>query len=189
VSPVRARRTALRTACAVLAAVVPWPARAQGQGQGLGLARESAVKAAFLLKFGSFVEWPPGSFRAAAAPFVIAVYGDDAVAAELEQLAQGREVEGHPVTILRVRDSDDLAGVHVLFAGGPHEARARDVLAAARGPVLTVADASIGRPAAVLAFTQDQSRVRFNASLTAAAVRGLRLSAKLLAVAQQVEGR
>jgi hypothetical protein len=41
----------------------------------------------------------------------------------------------------------------------------------------------------VLHFTQEEGRVRFNASLTAAAARNLKLSAKLLAVAQQVEGR
>jgi hypothetical protein len=41
----------------------------------------------------------------------------------------------------------------------------------------------------VLCFTRDEDRVRFVASLRAAAARRLKLSARLLAVAQQVEGR
>ncbi len=97
------RRLLLALGCAALLVA------AGAQAQALGAVRESAVKAAYLYKFGSFVEWPPGTFRSPAARLVIGVYGDDAVASELEQIAQGREVEGHPVRVLRVRERDDLA--------------------------------------------------------------------------------
>lgn len=167
-------------ALALLAA----PAGAQGA------ARESAVKAAFLFKFASFVEWPAGTFRAATEPFVIGVFGDEAVASELEQLTRGRTVERHPVLVQRVRGTDDVGGLHILFAGGPREQRIRELLGAATGAVLTVADAEVGgRPGPVLHFTTEQGRVRFHASLPAAAARNLKLSAKLLAVASHVEGR
>lgn len=158
--------------------------------QGLGLARASSVKAAFLYKFGSFVEWPPAAFRTPADPLVIGVFGDEALAAELEQITLGRNIDGHPILVRRVRDVDDLGTLHILFAGGPREGRARELIAAARGAVLTVADGpGSGRSMPVLHFTEDQGRVRFNASLPAAAERGLKLSAKLLAVAQDVDGR
>lgn len=176
------------------AATVAWlmlaAATALAQAQGLGLVRESAVKAAFLYKFGSFVEYPAGTFASRTAPFVIGVVGDDAVAAELEQLTSGRDIDGHPVTVARVREGEDMQPVQILYAGGPRESRTRDVLEKVRGPVLTVADAPLsGRSAPVLYFTQDQGRLRFGASLTAAAARGVKLSSKLLAVAQTVEGR
>lgn len=155
-----------------------------------GVVRASAVKAAFLYKFGSFVEWPPGSFAGTQSPLAIGIWGDDDVFRELEQISAGRLVEGRPVRVLRVQDAESLPRVHILFCGGTREARVRELLAAARGPVLTVADGPAGaRVGAVLHFTEDEGRVRFNASLTAAARRGLKLSAKLLAVAQQVEGR
>lgn len=173
--------------CAALLLAAPPPA----QAQGLGVMRVSAVKAAFLYKFGSFVEWPAGAFRSPTDALVIGVFGDEAVASELEQITLGRRIENHPIVVRRVQDADDVPGLHMLFAGGTRDMRAREVLAAARGAVLTVADsASVGRAgAAVLAFTEDEGRVRFSASLTAATVRGLRLSARLLAVAQEVEGR
>ncbi|QJW83406.1 YfiR family protein [Ramlibacter terrae] len=165
-------------------------AMAAAIAQNLGLARASAVKAAFLYKFGSFVEWPAGAFRGPADPLVIGVFGDDAVAAELEQITQGRRIDNHPVQVRRVREADDVGALHILFVGGARDVRAREVLAAARGPVLTVAEAAgAGRTAPVLHFTEEEGRVRFGASLTAAAARGLKLSAKLLAVAQEVEGR
>lgn len=180
------RRGALRLLAT--AGLLTWPWLAHGQAQGLGLPTASSVKAAFLYKFGSFVEWPAGSFASSIAPFVIGVFGDDAIASELEQLTKGRDVGGHPVRVLRVRDADDVGRLHILFAGGPRESRAREVLAAAHGAVLTVADGPVGgRPGPVLYFTLDQGRVRFVASLAAATAHGIKLSAKLLAVAQQVE--
>lgn len=165
------------------------PCVALPQAQGLGVARESAVKAAFLYRFGSFVEWPVGAFRSPDAPFVIGVFGDEAVASELEQLTQGRAIGSHPVTVRRVHDSADLRNLHILFVGGQREQRAREMVEAVRGPVLTVADSPIGgEPGPVLYFTRDAGRVRFGASLPAASARGIKLNAKLLAVAQQVEG-
>jgi len=46
-------------------------------------AGEDEVKAAFLFKFASFVEWPVGTFQRADEPLVIGVAGDDGVAASL----------------------------------------------------------------------------------------------------------
>ena len=87
------RRGALRLLAT--SGLLAWPWLAHGQAQGLGLPTASSVKAAFLYKFGSFVEWPAGSFASPIAPFVIGVFGDDAIAAELEQLTKGRDVGGH----------------------------------------------------------------------------------------------
>lgn len=161
------------------------PAHAQAPA----IARASAVKAAFLSRFGSFVEWPAAAFRGPDDPLVIGVYGDDAVASELEQLVAGRRLERRPLEVRRVRDAADLRRVHILFAGGLRRNRIREVLAAARGPVLTVSDGPVAGHPAVLHFVEDEGRVRFGASLVAADARGLKLSARLLAVAQRVEGR
>lgn len=172
-----------------LGALVLLAGAAAAVAQPLGLANESAVKAAFLFKFGSFVEWPPAAFRSASDPLVIGVFGDDGVASELEQITRGRSIEGHPVKVVRVREADEVKPLHILYAGGPRASRARELLSAVRGPVLTVADGAVGGdPGPVLQFIERQGRVRFNASLEAAAARQLKLSAKLLAVAQQVEG-
>lgn len=157
--------------------------------QGLGLARDSAVKAAFLYKFGNFVEWPAEAFASATAPLVIGVFGDESVASELELITRGRTVQGRPITVRRIRASDEAPQVHILFAGGARAAPVRELLAATRGPVLTVADESGADAGAVLHFSQQEGRVRFHASLTAARLRGLRLGARLLEVAQDVEGR
>jgi hypothetical protein len=152
-------------------------------------ARESAVRAAFLFKFATYVEWPPGTFRQPTDPLVIGVLFDEAVASEREELVQGRSVNGQPVAVRRVRDPEAAGPLHILYAGGTREGRIREAFAAVRGPVLTVAGVPVGGSGTVLHFLVDQGRVRFHASPPAAAARGLRLSARLLAVAHAVEGR
>lgn len=152
--------------------------------------RESAVKAAFLFKFGGYVEWPPGLFQKPDEPLVIGVSGDEAVAADLEQLVAGKTVEGRPVVARRVAESAGLKGVHILFLGERPPARLRDAITAAPGPVLVVTEQdSALQLGSIINFAISNGRVRFSVSLAAAEARAIRLSSRLLAVAQQIEGR
>ena len=168
----------------VLALAIAQPPAAHAQP------RESAVKAAFLYKFGSFVEWPAGSFKGPQEPLVIGVLGDDAVAEELEQLAAGRSVEGRPLKLRTLRDGEPPGPVHILFVGSLRPQKLRDLLAATPGPVLVVTQQDGALQAgSVINFVNDGARVRFDASVASAELRDLRLSARLLAVARSVEGR
>jgi hypothetical protein len=152
-------------------------------------ASESAIKAAYLHRIVGLVEWPPGSFQAPDAPLVIAVAGDDSIAADLEQIATGRPIHGRQVAVRRLREGDAPDGAHVLLVGAGREARVR-ALAAAAGPLLVVTEQDNGhRLGGVLNFVVVGGRVRFTVSLPQADARGLRLSARLLQVAHEVEGR
>ena len=176
----------LRVAGACLLALALLGVASRGQAE---VASESAVKAAFLYKFASFVQWPAGAFKEDE-PLQVGVLGDDAVAGELQQLVVGRSFEGHAIAVRRLRDGDDTAGLHVLLVGAGRDGRLREVVASTPGPVLLVSEQENGlRLGAVLNFVPEPGRVRFSASLAAAEARGLRLSARLLAVAQNVEGR
>lgn len=170
----------------VALACLPWPDPAVGQALPT---RASSVKAAFLYKFPAFVEWPASTFQRPDDALVIGVSGNDAVADDLEQVVAGRLIDGRPVLVRRLRDGEGAAGLHVLLAGG-RESRAREAIAATPGPVLVVTDQATGlRLGSVINLVVEDGRVRFAASLPAAEARGLRLSARLLAVAQTVEGQ
>lgn len=175
-----------------LGLVVAWLLLAAAQAQAaLTAPRESAVKAAFLMKFGTFVDWPPQAFRRPDDPLVIGVLGDDAVHADLEQLAQGRSVKGSPIVVRRLRDLPAPGErVHILFLATQNESRLRDLLARIAGPVLVVTQAEAGLAAgAALNFVVEGGRVRFEASPRAAEGRALKLSSRLLSVARAVEER
>jgi hypothetical protein len=150
--------------------------------QGAGSSSEAAVKAAYLLKFPAYVDWPAAAFDSPDAAQVIGVLGAEKVLAELEWLVVGRRVNGHPVLARRVLPGDSLDGVHVLHVGPGM--RVPPLLGL---PVLVVTDAPNGLlEQGVLNFVTVDRRVRFEASVAAAERAGLKLSARLLAVAERV---
>lgn len=166
-------------------ALLAWSAAAGAQAAAPG--GETEIKAAFLYKFGDFVEWPPQAFADAAAPLVVGVLGSDALAGALERLVTQRSVQGHPVTVRRLRRGEPLAGVHILFAHAT-DAELRTLLASAGGqPVLVVTDSEGGLGAgSAINFVVEDERVRFDIAVPAAERAGLRISSRLLSVARRV---
>jgi hypothetical protein len=148
--------------------------------------KEQEVKAAFLFKFLSFVEWPPEALRDA--PIVIAVVGSEEVAAELQEIVPGRNVQGRPVAVRRVREGEPIPLAQLLFFGRGESARLRDVVrSAATQPLLIVCDwEGALEQGAVVNFVRSDARVRFEIALDAAERRNLRISSRMLAVAQSV---
>jgi hypothetical protein len=149
---------------------------------------EVQIKAAFLYKFGEFVQWPPAAFGRAGAPFTIGVLGAEELASVLEQLVVDRTVQGRPIVVRRLRRGESLAGLHVLFIGQAETPRLAETLAAARSySVLTVTEAENALASgAMINFVADDSRVRFDVALPSAERGQLKISSRLLAVARRV---
>ena len=151
--------------------------------------RDTLVKAAFLHKFASFVEWPAGAFPKPDAPLRIGILGDDLVWRDLSDLARDRDRDGRPVVVTRLAAGDPLLGFHILYLKASSPARIADLIAGVPEGTLTVADSDGAHPrGSVLSFFLDDGRVRFGVSLEAAAHQKLRLSPKLVAIARQVQG-
>jgi YfiR/HmsC-like len=151
-------------------------------------ALEQKVKAAFLYKFPGYVEWPENAFATADTPVAIGVIGDDPLAAELAQVVAGRSLDGRAVSVRRLKEADSPAGLHVLFVGSAERARlAQLVKEAPTQPMLIVAefDGALNRGSAIN-FVISSGRVRFEVALDNAEKRGLKLSSRLLTVAQSV---
>lgn len=152
---------------------------------------ENEIKAAFLYKFGSFVEWPAETFAGPDGSFVIGVMGADAVAAELERVTAGRTIQERGVTVRRVRRGDPLGRLHILFIGDTESARLTEIAAATRGrPVLLVTESenSISR-GSMINFVEVDNKVRFDVAPAPAERDQLKISARLLSVARKVAPR
>ncbi|GAB4243146.1 MAG: hypothetical protein OHK0028_21680 [Deltaproteobacteria bacterium] len=153
---------------------------------GAGIA-ESDVKAAFVLNFMKFVEWPPSAFRSPEDPLVLSVLGDDRIASSLASL-DGKKVSGRRVVVRKVPVLSSLDRCHVLFVGASERAELAPVLGAVqRWPVLTVADFDgfAGRGGAV-GFLRRDDRVGFEINEETARKAGLKISAKLLYLGRSV---
>jgi hypothetical protein len=150
---------------------------------------QERVKAAFLYKFASYVEWPASAFPQPDTPIVIGVVGAGSLSKELEQAAGGRQVGGRAVQVrplLPETARDNCC--HILYIGGGAGAqRAKEALAGSSGlPVLTVTDSAEHQDGSIINFVVVENRVRFDISREAAERNGLQLRSPLLAVARQV---
>jgi hypothetical protein len=148
-----------------------------------------AVKAAYLYRFASYIEWPVDA--APSGPFIIAVAGADGVAGHLEALLPRMTVRGRPVEVRRISQAKDLRGVQVLYVGANALGRTRALRnAALERPILIVTDDPRGLDAGgVINFVDSNRNVRFEISLIAADRAQLRIDSALLAVAARVERR
>ena len=151
-------------------------------------AAEYRLKAAFLFKFLGFVEWPPAVLERPDSPFVIGVLGAKTMGDELAQTVVGRQVAGHPVLVRVLAHADSTAGLQVLFIGRAEAARVPAVVAAADSqPLLVVTESDAGLAAgSAINFVVVDDKVRFDIALHPIERAGLKVSARLLAVARNV---
>jgi YfiR/HmsC-like len=149
---------------------------------------EYEVKAAFLFNFTEFVEWPDGSFEDSHSPIVIGIIGEDPFGDSLTRIVAGQKAQGRAILIVKYRRSDDLRRCHVLFISASERQRTAQILAGVQNAgVLTVSDLDgFAAAGGIMQFVMQESRVRFVVNLDAATQNKLRVSAKLLALAQVV---
>jgi YfiR/HmsC-like len=141
---------------------------------------EYRVKAAFLLSFARFVEWPKEAFDGDTSPFVIAILGSDPFGPELEEALRGKTVHGRGLVVRRSSRASELGRCQLLFLapGGAGKVQNKGVL--------TVSEEGRGRGGAMIRFLRQDGRVRFEVDLAAAKSAGLTLSSKLLRVGKLV---
>lgn len=152
---------------------------------------EYAVKAAFLHKFGSFVEWPATAFASPASPFQLCVVGEDPFGAALDKAVSGQQIARRPVEVRRLKTVKPDSGCHIVYLAASETQRLAQIIEALRGSsVLTVSDGrSPGAATGIINFVIKDDRVRFDIDDEAAAQNRLAISSKLLSVALSVKPR
>lgn len=148
-----------------------------------------SVKAAFLFRFASYVQWPEASPRQD--PFVVGIAGAESIARQLEELAPHVTVRGRRAEVRRVSRTEELDGVQILFVDDAALRRTRALRRAAlEKPILLVTDTRDGLNAgSVINFIKAGRNVRFEISLIAADRAQLKIDSALLSVAARVERR
>ena len=146
---------------------------------------EYQVKAAFLLNFANFVQWPQGALGDDT--FIVGILGQDPFGNYTDSL-QGKTVKGRRVVIKRYDDPEDAREATILFISGSEQRFLPHILKILRGhPVLTIGDLpGFCRSGVMINMHLFQKRVRFNINLTAAHRAGLEISSQLLKLAQEV---
>jgi len=146
------------------------------------------VKAAYLYKFASYVEWPPEVFASEDSPIVVGVIGDDDLEAILSRMIVGKTVNGRPLVTRRLEAKSSLQGLHMLIVGALDKPALQAIGDAVRGkPVLVVSDAGQERMLdSMISFDLVDHHLRFNVALKPVATSGLKLRALMLTAARRV---
>lgn len=148
---------------------------------------EFEVKAAFLYKFASFVEWPHDTPNL---PISICVAGQDPFGGALDRVVQGKTINGREFVIRRLKSGDAGTECHILFVSSSERKRLRVTLDRAQGAaVLTVGDMpEFCQNGGAINFGVSDKRIQLEINPNAAERAGLQLSSRLLSLAKIVRG-
>ena len=145
---------------------------------------EYQVKAAFILNFARFVEWPPDAYTEGGV-LVVGIIGNDPFGGSLDQL-NGATVNGRRIAIRRFKLGDYLKSCQILFVSSSERNRLGKILDSVKGgSVLTIGELSqFNQAGGVIKFVIEDYKVRFEINAWAAGHARLRVSSKLLALSR-----
>jgi hypothetical protein len=146
---------------------------------------EYEVKAAYVYYFAKFTEWPAEILPNSNSPIVIGVVGDSEFASMLEKIVKGKTVQNHPITIHNLKIPADLSGCHIIYISSFEQQRANQIAGDLRSaPILTVTEAEkSSRSKGLINLVVEEGKVHFEVDLPGAAKARLKISSKLLRLA------
>jgi hypothetical protein len=157
-----------------------------GRGQ---VVEEYQVKAAFLYNFAKFVEWPSQAFLTPKDPITVCVFGHNPFGEALEEVIHGKSIDGRSFVYRQVSDSEGASACQILFVASSESKHFRAINGNLKPMgILTVGEAQgFAADGGVINFKLDDGRVRFEINIDAAEHEQLRISSKLLSLAQIVK--
>ena len=159
------------------------PVLAQGEPPS-----EYEVKAAFLYNFAKFVEWPASALPSEHSPLVIGILGEDPFGHFLDDVVRGKNVNGHEFRILRSQRLEDLKDCQILFISSSENRHLSELLESLAGKsILLVGETgTFAQLGGTIDFVLQENHVRFKVNVDAAGRARLKISSKLLALAEVV---
>jgi hypothetical protein len=154
----------------------PREARAQSPS------KEYQVKAACLLNFAQFIQWPPAAFSDPGSPVIVGVFGEDPFGAALEQTFKDESIQGRALVVKRSRQIDDLKTCHLLFISKSEKDRVTEILSSLNNAsVVTIGEIDgFAARGGIINFYLDSNKVRFEINVDAAEHKGIKVSSQLL---------
>jgi hypothetical protein len=143
----------------------------------------STLKAAFMLNFAKFTEWPA---REPGLPILICVSASDEVADAMARTIKGQLIDGRSLQVSQIAAAGSVGGCQMLFVADRDPRRLAAILdEASRFPVLTVSDIEQSSTAGVMVeLFRENGRMRFAINIDTVGRSPVRISSQLLALAK-----
>lgn len=152
-----------------------------------GATRAGEIKAAFIYNFAKFVEWPQSTFASDSTPLQLCAF-TGAVSATPLSLIDGRLAQGREIKLTTIDGPSEASACQILYLTDEHRASWFAALPdLSLRPVLTISeDANFIDNGGIVSLFIEKDHVRFRVNLTAAQQNGLKFSARILQLAQDV---
>jgi hypothetical protein len=167
--------------CAIALCLTPFGARAEEPASV-----EYKIKAAYLLNFAKFVEWPTNRFGTPGTPIRVGVVGKDPFGSDLERTMTGRVIEGRRFEIVRLEEPEAAVDCHIVFISSSEHRRLPQIIETLhKAHVLTVGEhEQFVEQGGIIRFFLHQDTVRFEINPRGPDNAGLRISSKLMQIAK-----
>ena len=189
----RIRFRAIALACIALSGMGlaggVWSQISRPAGESTDESLEYRVKAAYLLNFTRYVEWP--TTAASDSRLSICVLGTDPFGRILDATVAGRTAQGRPLQVRRVQNASEAIGCEVVFVSQETWRRnPASLRALGNTGTLTVGESEqFARRGGVIGFVILDETVRFVVNDDARDRAGLRISSRMLSLAAAIYGR
>ena len=162
-----------------------------GRGAVAAAPTEYQLKAAFLLNFAKFIDWPQAAFKEPRSPIVICVFGEDPFDRSIDEVVRGQTLGERPFAVKRVAQIQKDEPCHILFVRSVERERFERILGGVKNlPILTVGeDEEFARASGMINFIVENNKIRFEVNLETAERAGLKFSSRLLQLAKTVRGK
>jgi hypothetical protein len=149
---------------------------------------EYQVKAAFLLNFAKFIEWPSEVFQSEKAPIGVCIFGYDPFGSALDEILRGKTINNREVLARRIHELPDLKSCQLVFVSEREEKRLPEILNSLKGASVLVVGEGEGfaERGGSVQFFLENNRTRFAVNVDAVQRTRLSVSSKLLALARIV---
>jgi hypothetical protein len=150
--------------------------------------KEDFVKAAFIVNFIKFIEWPDGKSINKQAKIDVCVIGDSGIikTAQIFSQASSSKLSMSLVSDQNIRNVSTHC--HVLFISESEESRLPDILATIKGqPVLTISDGeSFIDRGCMIGFANSDGKIKLEINRKATESAGIKIDSQLLEIALRV---
>jgi hypothetical protein len=143
----------------------------------------STLKAAFMLNFAKFTEWPA---REPGLPIVICVSDSDEVADAMARTVKGQMIGGRALQVSQIAAVGAVRDCQLLFVADREPRRLAAILGeASRFPVLTVSDIEQSSTNGVMVeLFRENGRMRFAINIDILGRSPVKISSQILALAK-----
>jgi hypothetical protein len=146
---------------------------------------EYEVKAAYVYNFARFTDWPAEAFQGNSSPIVIVIVGNNEFASMLTNMVKDKTIQNRPILVRTMKWPADFSNCHIVYISSYEQQRTAQIAGSLHNaPVLTVTEAErSARSKGLINLLVEAGKVFFEVDLTGAANAKLKISSKLLRLA------